>query len=165
MKFTLQRCENPTFTSILVSRNRFFSEHRVRAGGGLIGSSIRLDVSYLSCSRLFADCVEPTSYSSANHRLILNRLWRGSVHIYHKGGQHQEIKDRKSTAVHEIPVQFFPTPPTIHQGSDIGQPRGSPAFVEASLGRFMYYTTAGSSAKVQGVHFTQIGHILGLNTT
>ena len=51
VKFMLHRCEKPIFMLILVSRNRFFSERRVRVDGGSTGSSIHPDVSYLSCSK------------------------------------------------------------------------------------------------------------------
>ena len=74
MKFRLHRCENPIFMSNLVLRYQHFSLRRDRAGEDIIGSSIRLDVSYLSLSRCFAESVEHTAYSSVKNRLIWNRV-------------------------------------------------------------------------------------------
>ena len=82
--------------------NQDFSLRRLGLNEPMIPSSIRLDVSYLSYSRYFDEFYEPNEYSSVKDRLIWNRLWRRSVHVCHKGGQHQEVKHRNSTAVHEI---------------------------------------------------------------
>ena len=67
MKFTLHRCKNPFFRSNLVFLKQFFYLRTGREIEGIIGSSIRLDVSSLSSSRCFAECVEPTAHSSAKH--------------------------------------------------------------------------------------------------
>lgn len=141
--------------SNLVLRNQHFFIHTIRPDEHSIRSSICLDVSYISCSRYFAGCVEPTEDIRAKNRLILNWLWRGSVHIDHKGGQHEELKHRNSTAVHEIAVQLLPTPPTIHQGSDIGQTRGSTAFVEAFVGRYICHWYLGVLGWAAGGLFEQ----------
>ena len=70
----VHRCENPILMSNLVLRYQHFFLRRDRADEEIIGSSIRLDVSYLSLSRCIAESVEHTAYSSVKNRLIWNRV-------------------------------------------------------------------------------------------